>query len=72
MGTGRTRVDPVQVVQIRGEAEPVDCTLNILLDVGCRIRHRALRAKDVESALGCDYAPAAVVSPVVRVQAYMQ
>jgi hypothetical protein len=39
----------VKIVEIRGETKPVNRSLNIFLDVGSRVGHLALGAKDVES-----------------------
>lgn len=50
----RTRVDSVEVVQVRREAESLDRALNVRLDMRRRVRNGA-GAEAVESTLRCDY-----------------
>lgn len=51
-----TWVDPVEIVEVGSEAEPLNGTLNVLIDMGRRVGDGAGGGKDVESALGCNWA----------------
>lgn len=42
----------MEIVEVGGEAEPLDGTLNVLIDMGRRIGDSAGGAKDIESTLG--------------------
>jgi hypothetical protein len=55
--SNRTRVNAVQIVQVRREAEPLDGPLDVLLDVAGFVGHLwqrlfAVRPEDVEAAFG--------------------
>jgi hypothetical protein len=45
-----TRINSMQVVQVRSEAESFDGPFDVLLDMGGRIGHSAL-TKDIKTAL---------------------
>lgn len=45
-----TRVNAMEVVKVRGETESLDCSLDVSLDVRCRVGDTSI-AKNVKPAL---------------------
>lgn len=52
----RTGVDPVQVVEVRGEAKPACGDVNVFVNVGSRVGY-ASTPEHVKSTFGCDFVP---------------
>lgn len=46
---GHTRINAMKVVKVRGEAESLDCSLDVSLDVRCRVGDASI-AKNVKPA----------------------
>lgn len=45
----RTGVNSGGIVEARGETKPLDCLLDVFLDVSCRVGHGSLRREHVKS-----------------------
>lgn len=59
-----TWVYAVEIVEVGSEAEPLNGTLNVLIDMGRRVGDSAGGAKDIESTLGCNWATCQFLFPV--------
>lgn len=51
-----TWVDSVKIIKVGSEPKPVDCALNVLLNVCRRVGDSGLRTEDRKSTFRCNYA----------------
>lgn len=51
-----TWIYSMEIVKVGSKAEPLNGTLNVLIDMGRRVRDGAGGGKDIESTLGCNWA----------------
>lgn len=52
VGAGLTGINPVQVIQIRSEAQSLNSPFNILLNMGCGIGDGITATEDIKTTLG--------------------